>query len=123
MRFPYLALLLLTIIYAAPAAAQNVYRCGKQYQDRPCDPVPATVHGPATATPGGGSESWEHRESRHYAEEEKKRSQWQYECSRYDQDLRNVYTTQDSGAGRSNMDTLNDRARRVEEQRKLAGCG
>ena len=112
-------LLVLMVSYAPLASAQTLYRCGKQYQDRPCDPVPATIHGPGTATPRPGSESWQHRETREHAEEEKQRAHWQYECSRYDQDLRNVYETQDRGA---NVDSLNDRARRIDEQRKLAGC-
>lgn len=119
MRFPILLILIAACVPQVDAQTP-MYRCGNQYQDRPCDPTPVTVHGPSTLTPKSSTETWEHRETRQHAEEEKNRARWQYECSRYDQDLRNVHQTQDRGV---NMELLNDRARRIEEQRRLAGCG
>ena len=98
----------------SPAFAQ-LFRCGNQFQDRPCE-----TNTSAAPSSSPTVESAQHRAAREHAEEERKRAYERYPCASYDQDLKNI----DGAIGLPGQDNaaLDRRARAVAEQRKLAGC-
>lgn len=107
-------LLLVLVLACAPALAQSMYRCGNQFQDRPCDNSVTPAH--ANSTP----ESGESQAMRQRAPVEKTMAHQQYECARYDRELEGVYAAQSRGG--NHMDNLNTRAREIQARRAAAGC-
>ncbi|HKY02627.1 MAG TPA: hypothetical protein VJM53_08755 [Burkholderiales bacterium] len=98
----------------SPAFAQ-MYRCGTQFQDRPCE-----TNTSAAPTSKNAVESGENRAAREHADEERRKAYERYPCARYDQDLQNIHDATDLPG--QNMEALDKRAHAVAEQRKFAGC-
>lgn len=110
-----LALVLLSVLAAPlPALAQKMYKCGKQYQDRPCDagtatppPAPATpVSEPAT--PAGPS-----------AAAEKSRA---IRCENWNRQIENVRQKEKGEKNPQAIKVLADQRQNLEGRAKGDGC-
>jgi len=111
---PVVVLLACGMFTVAAAGAQTMYRCGSNYQDRPC----ALAQGQARQYVGDPNAEERLRQEQASREAERKKAT----CARLNSSMDNFRVRERAGGSQATLDRLNDERRNLRDKFGQAGC-